>query len=144
MAADAYYEGMLDKVQMKKLERVCREHNISFAYLFGSRVEGRANKKSDFDFAVYTREPSKEKRFRLRLRLIEALSKIFHPTHVDVVMLNDTHSSTLRYEIVSKGKLVYQRDSDDYALYALHVMREYEEFSPFLETYNRKYLNASV
>lgn len=139
-----YYKAMLDKAHMKKLGRVCRKHEISFAYLFGSRAYGRVNKESDFDFAAYTHESSKEKRFQLRLKLIEELSEIFYPTHVDVVMLNDTHSSMLRYEIITNGELVYQRDTETHATYALHAMKEYEAFAPFLEAYNREYLKTAV
>lgn len=125
------------------IKKIFEKYKVSFAYLFGSRAEQRASKSSDFDFAVYINSKSKTKRFQNRLALLQELEEIL-PRPVDVVVLNDTHSTTLRYSIVSEGKLIYEKDEGKRLDFEIFIMNEYEEFAPFLKEYNKMYLHTSI
>ena len=41
------------KTFMKKLKKISGFSNVKFIFLYGSRTTGKANKLSDYDFAVY-------------------------------------------------------------------------------------------
>jgi len=53
-------EVLFNKIQHLK-EILSNQSSVIFAYLFGSRVKGYANEKSDWDIAVYFSEPIKTK-----------------------------------------------------------------------------------
>lgn len=126
-----------------RIKKIFEKHKVSFAYLFGSQAENRAIKSSDFDFAVYINSESKTKRFQNRLSLLQKLGEIL-PRPADVVVLNDTHSTTLRYSIVSEGKLIYEKNEGKRLDFELFTMNEYEEFVPFLKEYNKMYLREAI
>ncbi len=82
------------------------DSNVLFAFLFGSRAKGTANKFSDTDIALYLSpkiDPSKY--FDLRLKYTASL-----PIKVerDVIILNES-SPLLAYEVVSNGKPIFIR-----------------------------------
>jgi len=80
---------------------------IKLGYLFGSRVSGRINENSDFDFAFYLDCRDSAKRLDIRLSLINLISRLLKTDKIDVIIINDTMSSVLKYNIVSKGILFY-------------------------------------
>jgi len=53
-------EVLFNKIQHLK-EILSNQSSVIIAYLFGSRVKGYANEKSDWDIAVYFSEPIKTK-----------------------------------------------------------------------------------
>jgi predicted nucleotidyltransferase len=50
----------LKKEKKAIIEVLNKKSHIIFAYLFGSKVKGYANENSDWDMAVYFREPIKQ------------------------------------------------------------------------------------
>lgn len=115
---------------------------IKSVYLFGSRAMGKAVKNSDYDFAILVDENlSKGKRFNLRLKLMAELSRAFKTDAVDVVILNDLVSLFFKYAIIKEGKVVYQRNDLETAEFESRTLGLYFDFQPFLEEYNRSYLN---
>ena len=84
----------LTKKQISELSKVFKKYNVQFAYLFGSQATGKANRKSDFDFAVMLPEKiNKNKRFNVRLKLMAETGKISKTfDNTDVVILNDINS----------------------------------------------------
>ena len=53
-------EVLFNKIRRLK-EILNNQSSVIIAYLFGSRVKGYANEKSDWDIAVYFSEPIKTK-----------------------------------------------------------------------------------
>lgn len=127
----------------KEVRKVFVKYGVQFAYLFGSRANGQNVKSSDFDFAVLLKEKSKIKRFDLRLKLLNHLMKTFSPVPVDILILNDIHSTRLRHEIITTGRLMYEKNAGGRLDFELFTMREYEDFSPFLKAYNEAYLQRA-
>ncbi len=83
---------------------------IKLAYLFGSRARGDVGPLSDWDFAVYVDGLDSSQRFDLRLRLIGELCLKLKTNDVDVCVLNDIERPELKYNIVSEGVLLLERE----------------------------------
>ena len=134
----------MDILNHHHIEKIFAAHGVHFAYLFGSRAENRALEPSDFDVAVCLAAPTKRERFTERLKLQADLQNFLAPRRVDVVVLNDTHSATLRHEVATKGKLIYESDASGRLDFELRALNEYEDFAPFLSAYNDMYQKANV
>lgn len=115
---------------------------VKSIYFFGSRATGKAVKNSDYDFAVLLDDAtSKEDRFDLKLKLMAKLSKALKTDAVDLVVLNDLPSLFFRYIIIKEGRLIYQKNDLETAEFESRTLGLYFDFRPFLEEYNRSYLN---
>ena len=101
---------------------------VKLAYLFGSQANGTAGPLSDYDFAVYLDEKDSGKRFDIRLKLMSQLSLLLKTDAVDVVVINDTESPDLKYDIIKEGKLLLEK-----APYKLlvepKILNEYFDFN---------------
>lgn len=128
----------------KDLKTVFGENKVSFAYLFGSRVNGSFGKDSDVDIAVMLPfEMKKEKRFDLRLKLMGEISKIFKK-NVDVVVLNDIRSLYFKYIIIKEGKIIYKETDLSPVDFESKTLGIYFDFRPFLEDYNKAYVKRNL
>lgn len=84
---------------------------VKLVYLFGSQAEGKAGPMSDYDFAIYFDEKtSKKKQFYIRLQLIGDLTKELKTDKVDVVVLNNSLDPLIKYEIISKRRVLYEKE----------------------------------
>ena len=45
-------EEVKQKIDFKKLKKVCQDYNVLALYLYGSQVTGETDKFSDFDLGV--------------------------------------------------------------------------------------------
>ncbi len=91
-------------------ERLARVDEVLFAFLFGSRAEGRPRPDSDWDIGVYVSDAlTAEQRFNLRRRLLTELQGM---GSVDVVILND--APPLLAQRVLQGASVLVRDRTAY------------------------------
>lgn len=129
---------------IRALAGIFRKQPVDFAYLFGSLATGNASKQSDIDVAIFTSgDLSKEERFALRLNLIGRLSRAVK-RDVDVVVLNDLSSLFFRYVIISEGKLLYQRSEGRRLDFENMTLGLYFDFRPFLDLYNRRYVQRGL
>lgn len=83
---------------------------VKLAYLFGSQAKGKGGPLSDYDFAVFLDEKDLQKRFDIRMKILDQLSQELSTEDVDLSVLNDVHSPELKYAIISSGKLIYQQE----------------------------------
>lgn len=135
----------LSKKQIDNLSEVFKKYNAVFAYLFGSQATGKADKKSDFDFAVMLpKKYSKNKRFDIRLKMMAELSELLDYKKTDVVILNDISSLLFKYAIIYEGKVIYENKIGEQVNYATYIQSEYFDFSPFLQEYNKLFLEKSI
>jgi uncharacterized protein len=101
-------------------------------YLFGSTATGHARKDSDVDIAVrLVLGLSADKRFQLRLELIDRIEKLVELT-VDVVLMNDAALIMLN-QIFSHGMPVFIRDTEDEENYKVLKQKEYLDFRHYLD-----------
>ena len=61
---------------LAKLKKMPEFANIDFIILFGSQAEGKSNKNSDYDFAVYY-NGNKSERYDFRLKILSILPEKF-------------------------------------------------------------------
>lgn len=114
----------------KELLQLDQQKQIKFIVLFGSVAEGRANKLSDIDLAVYY-GGTPDERFQFRKKALGLL-----PKRIDLHIFQDLPLA-VRKEVL-RGKLLYYQDFqfvfDEY----MKVIREYDSF----EKYQNEYVAA--
>ncbi len=128
-------------LQNVKVRKLFSGYRVQFAYLFGSRATGKKTiKQSDYDIAILFGAGTAALRFATRLQLLHELQELFAPIRVDLIVLDDINSATLRYEVVRTGRLLYSRDESRRMDFELRAMDEYQDFSPFLKAYGNAYI----
>lgn len=98
---------------------------IDAVWLFGSRADGTANAASDFDFAFLCAPgtPSIDCG-RLQMELGGRLTLLLRTDRVDVVCLNTSLSSEMKFAVVEDGRVLFRRDRD-LDEYEMRIRHEY-------------------
>mgnify|MGYP001603310720 CR=1 FL=1 len=126
-----------DMNTQKLLPHLKSHKEILFSYLFGSQATGKARRESDVDIAVYlSKKIGSDQTLDWRLRLMAELSPVLGTDKVDVVILNEA-PLVLRYEIVSKGKLLVNRDAKREMAFKLWTLDEYFDTAPMRAMFRR-------
>ncbi len=120
---------MEDKVKLflKKLKEMPDFNRVKFIFLFGSYSQGKQNKMSDIDFAVYY-EGDKDKRFKFRLKLSTKL-----PDEYDIQIFQDL-PIFVRNEIL-KGRLIYKTSIAFASDKAYETIKEFDNFKKYYYDY---------
>lgn len=118
---------MEKKIIEKLINKFKLYSEIKLVYLFGSRATGKTGPLSDYDFAVYLDEKDAKKRFYLRCELVGEISKILKTNDVDVCILNDIKSPSLKYSIVKEGKILLEKEPFK-VLLEPRMLNEYFDF----------------
>ncbi len=124
---------MIIQTLQNKLED---KKEIVFAYLFGSKVEGRSNKLSDIDIAIYVNRKKviESSIYGYKSEMIVELEEVLN-SKVDLVILNET-SLFLAYYIIKDGKIIINRSDKERAAFHFRVVRDYLDFKPFIDIQN--------
>lgn len=111
-----------DEAVASALEALSRCEFVAAAYMLGSAATGRLRSDSDVDIAVLPRDrgglPAEERR-----ALTSALAAIFGRT-VDLGVLSTTNVVYAK-EAVTTGRLLYERDRDVAARFAMLALSMY-------------------
>ena len=119
----------LTKKQLKELEKCFKkEPLVKLAYLFGSQATGDTGPLSDYDFAVYADTKDKKESFYLKCHLSGCITGILHTDKVDVVMLDHSDSSVLKYNAIVDGILLYEQEPYKVQVEP-RVMNEYFDYT---------------
>ena len=89
---------------------------------------------SDFDFAVYLDENDKNRIIDDRLSLMNKLSRLLKTDKIDIVILNTVQGSELKYNIISQGKLIYEKQPFR-VIVEPKILNEYFDFHYLLSKY---------
>jgi len=148
VGVDCYLLYDTDMSQIAKIRKLCiplfeREKSILFAYVFGSVAQDRANYESDIDLAFYLDTDKVDDIFKKRLLLIEQAQSLLKRA-VEVVILNEINSIFFKFVIIKEGRIVFEREHGERVDFELATMQEYYDFQPFLEEYNKAYLERSI
>lgn len=109
----------------KTIAGLCKdEPSIVAVYIFGSVAKGTSKKTSDLDVAVLLNETESEQ-FSI-LSFISLLEKKMS-CRVDAVVLNRA-SEILKFEVRSKGKIVFDRSVDFRKKFEIMSRKTYEDF----------------
>ena len=122
---------MRDHIQRLK-EIFNNQSPIIFAYLFGSRAKGYANKKSDWDIAVYFCEPLDSLGLWPAFELEAKLSRAIGST-VQIAVLNNHLPPVFGFKIVSEGILLLDKNTDMRMDFENRTLRYYYDWQHFLK-----------
>jgi len=116
-----------------KVKALGRRHpEVLAVYLFGSRAEGVARAGSDLDLAVLLRPEVERERYPdHRMELLEELSGALSP-RLDLIILNQV-SPLLQFQVLQKGRLLYERDHDLRSELEMHMLSRYYDQRRYLE-----------
>ena len=103
---------------------------IMFAYLFGSRVKGNVNERSDWDIAVYFSDPPEKMKGWPVFELEAELSQKIEAT-VQVIALDSRITPLLGYQIIAEGKLLMDRNEDIRLDIENRILRQYFDWQYF-------------
>ena len=112
---------------LKKLKARKDFHRVKFVILFGSQTTGKANKMSDYDFAVYY-EGDKKERFQFRISFGGQISDNF-----DLQVFQDL-PIFVRKEVL-KGKIIYAEDLSFVYESAYETIKEFDDFKKYYYDY---------
>lgn len=91
-------------INLKKIAKLAKKHGLRLVVLFGSYAEKKIHPESDLDIAFYPgKKVNEEKLYNDFIRLLRRAD-------VDLVNLFTTHDPLLRFEALSKGKLLYEAE----------------------------------
>jgi uncharacterized protein len=122
----------LKKEKKAIIEVLNKKSHIIFAYLFGSKVKGYANENSDWDMAVYFREPIKQSGRWPEFELEAELSRAAGAT-VQVIVLNSPLPPVFGFEIIKDGFLLIDRDPNLRIDFENRMLRRYYDWQYFLK-----------
>ena len=128
-------ETIILKEEIKKILPIFETYpKVKLVYLFGSRAKGKIGPLSDFDLAIFVDEPDKQKRFDLRVKIMDEVTRKLQTNRVDVCLLNDIQSSELKYNIIKEGELIFQREPFK-VLIEPRILNQYFDFHQSLLRY---------
>lgn len=131
-----------DEIQKLLMPLFDREKSILFAYVFGSVAQKRTHDESDIDLAFYLDTDEVRDTFKKRMRLIEEAQALLNKT-VEIVILNEIPSILFKFVVIKEGRMIFERSHSQRVDFELATMQEYYDYQPFLENYNKAYLERS-
>lgn len=111
------------------------EPAVGLVYLFGSQASGKTGPQSDYDFGIYFTENNSIKRGRMVFHFSSEISKILGTDKIDTHSINDIESPELKYQIISSGKIIFEREPNRLLLEP-RVLNEYFDFTYLLKKYD--------
>lgn len=121
------------KQDLKLLSELLQKRSsVVFAYLFGSKVKGYANTRSDWDIAVYFSEPTGKVSRWPAFELEAELSRAVGAT-VQVTALNNNLTPVFAFEIVKDGIVLLDRDENLRMDFESRILRQYYDWQYFLK-----------
>jgi predicted nucleotidyltransferase len=123
------------------LQGILAAKAVIAAYLFGSRADGTEYANSDYDFGILLEQDPTPADIALVIQdFSDAMTEILNPK-VDITILN-TANIQMRFEIISKGTVIYCSDDDKRTDFEDIAIRDYLDFKPFLNLYYREVREA--
>jgi len=122
----------MKKSDLKSLIRVLKQRScVVFAYLFGSRVKGNADERSDWDVGVYFTESGKEAGTWIAFEVEAELSRAIRGT-VQVTDLNKPLGPVFGFEVLRNAILLVDKDKNLRLDFENRILRSYFDWQYFL------------
>ena len=112
-------------------EILSKSPDILFGYLFGSKVKGYSNERSDWDIAVYF-NPSKNQNERWPEFELEAKISRTVGVKAQITVLNGPLSPVFGFEIIKDGVLLLDRVPNLRIDFENRTLRHYHDWKYFL------------
>lgn len=114
---------------------------IAFAYLFGSRVSGKATMNSDVDIALYFNEgqlPVMDQLLGLEDRMTSHLGQ-----EVDILVLNSA-TPVIRMQVLKNGKRILENNRRAYIRFFIKTVNEYDCLKRVRQVNERNILKGRI
>ncbi len=134
--------SIIANILRKQIAKIQGDISIVSAYLFGSFLKGNAGKASDIDLAFLLDEKAYKSDPIIAMapaHLISAHVGVEFNNETDVSILNSS-SLEIAYEVITRGKCLFELDPDMRMEYELKIKGMYFDFKPFLEDLRSKRL----
>ena len=123
---------MMKQAEIKALKNIFKSYpELKLAYLFGSRANEEQGPLGDYDFAVYFDLKDNIMMSDIRFKLLAQLSLELKTDNIDLVILNLTESTELKYNIIKDGRIIYEQEPYKIAFEPM-VLNEYFDFKALL------------
>ncbi|MBU1166900.1 nucleotidyltransferase domain-containing protein [Patescibacteria group bacterium] len=123
----------MKKKQLEEIKRIFDDNpDVKLAYFFGSQAKGEAGPASDYDFAVYFDNQNSEEIFSNKAKLLDQLSRQLQTDKIDIVILDTAKKPELKYNIISEGQLIFEKDPYKVILEP-KILNEYFDFQLMLK-----------
>jgi len=122
------------------IEPVIEKYNVNTVYFFGSRANGTHYSNSDIDLGLLLGDSGQTKT-KLIIDIQMDIEELFHPTPVDVIILQNAPLE-MRFQIIKTGEIIYCRDDEFRTDFEDVTLRDYLDFKPFLDMYQREVKEA--
>lgn len=134
----------LNEIRDNLKDLFASDDNVVLAFAFGSIAAGKMHPASDIDIAVLLRSCQDRHEYaEIALSLSEQLSITLSTDRVDLVILN-TASPLLMFEVATKGILIYQRQvglADNFKLKAVKMRMDAKKFIELDKVAVKKFLS---
>jgi len=125
----------MEKFKSRIKKSLC-QYNVIFGYLFGSRAIGQPGALSDVDIAIFLdHKITCSAYLEIKLALINEFSKIFDCNRVDIVLLNESRSAELNFNIIKNGIVIRDIQPSERYKFESRIMQEYFETKFMREEY---------
>ena len=121
----------ISEKQKEKIQEIAKKYSLKLILLFGSRVDGKIHKESDFDVAYLS---NKKLSYDDENRLNVDFTGIFkhERDRVDTVDMRKV-SPLMLFGIFRKCQVLYAEDNFVFPVYRAYAFKKYMEIKPFLE-----------
>ena len=128
----------MKRKKLEKIKEVVEEEypELGLVYLFGSKARNDDSALSDYDFAIYCRDDlNKKELVEKKIEILSELCKILQTDEIDVSVLNLIQSPEFKYNVITEGKLIYQKEP--YKIdFETDVLNRYFDFLNYLRKYD--------
>lgn len=90
------------KISKQKIAAIAKNYGLRLVVLFGSQAAKDTHQESDVDIAFFPSRAIDEE------KLYQELVQIIKRADIDLINLFTVHNHLLRYEILSKGEVLYE------------------------------------
>lgn len=119
-----------NQLKFRLKEFFSKDKDVLFVYIYGSQSKGTGYLGSDLDLAVYLSPGNKEFYLRKDEQFLGELAQI--DKKIDVRLLN-VMPLLLKYEVISRGEVIFSRDEKARVNFETQILCRYFEMKPFFD-----------
>lgn len=126
-------EEVLYSDKIKRIKKILQgNRNVEFACLFGSRVKGVADTRSDWDIAIkFKKHPQSLAKWTIFYLEAEISREV--GGEVQIIALNNLDSPVFLFQVINDGLLLIDNNSEKRILFEAHVLKRYHDWHYFLK-----------
>ena len=126
------------------IDALAADERVDAVWLFGSRARNEADALSDIDLAVLTRaDLDASAAWNAQLEWATRAAEVLGTDEVAVQLLNRLPVA-LRHAIVKDAQLLWSRTPEVAADFVARTVKEYLDFRPYLDRYDRDLLRQAA